>query len=458
MRSGARCGYHVSCSRPATDLQRAVSVAIVGSGPAGMYTADELLRCARPPRAIHIFERRVLPFGLLRYGVAPDHAEVRLVEHKFHDEVLDDPAVQLFGRVEVGRDVSLAQLCAAYDAVFLCHGAASSRYLPLAAAGGGLGVDGASVAYGERQYVSSQQFVGWYNGDPEQAGRSFDLDGVTDVAIVGAGNVALDIARLLLKPPELLEETDMARPALAALRSSRVARVTVVARRGPAHAAFATKELRELSLLPGLDLETDVPAVRRAAEEATQRPQRRLLQLLADAASRPSRGPAARRLCFRFAAAPLALSVDEHGRARALLTEGGGAVPAQLVVAAVGYCGHSPDPVLAPMAAGDAHLQNAAGQLRPGLYATGWAKRGASGIVATNKFCAAETVQAFLRDELRPEKPGVPPALPPHALSREQMEALEHAEKTRGQGRFTSFAEIQACLDEASARQIKQRA
>jgi ferredoxin--NADP+ reductase len=305
------------------------------------------------------------------------------------------------------------------------------------------------VPYGERQYVSSQQFVGWYNGDPEQAGRDFGLQRVTDVVVIGAGNVALDVARLLLKSPALLEETNVARPALEQLRASSVERVTIVARRGPEHAAFSTKELRELTLLPELDLELDVEKARAAAAAATERPARRLLQLLADAGARPRRGGAgAKILRFAFGCSPHSLVLDSEGRVAAVRVEDGSEVPAQLVVSCVGYRGHTLDAQLAPLAPGGARLQNTGGKLRTGLYATGWAKRGASGIVGTNKFCAAETVQTFLRDELRPEKPGQLPVLPPHVLSREQMEALENAERARGKGRFTTFAEIEACLEQ----------
>lgn len=238
----------VSCARPPLDADRAVSVAIVGSGPAGMYTADELLRCSSPPASIHIFERAPLPFGLLRYGVAPDHPEVRLVEHKFHDEVLDERSVSLFGCVEVGRDVSLAQLCDSYDAVFLCHGTSRSKHLPLPVKMGGSSGPALPIAqFGDQGYMSSQQVVGWYNGELGMSATvKLDLTNVKHVVIVGAGNVALDIGRLLVKPPSLLEETTLVRTALDQLRTSAVQHVTIVARRGAVHAAFSTKELREL--------------------------------------------------------------------------------------------------------------------------------------------------------------------------------------------------------------------
>ncbi len=434
---------HWSCARPTGDLQRAVSVAVVGSGPAGMYTADELLRCARPPRCVHVFEKGPLPFGLLRYGVAPDHPEVKLVTHKFHNEVLDEASVRLFGNVEVGRDVSLAQLCASYDAVFLCHGAAESRYLPLAPVDGS--GDGNAVPYGERQYVSSEQFVGWYNGDLQHVGRDFELDRVKNVVVIGAGNVAMDVARMLVKSPDLLEETDITRVALAQLRRSSVSTVTIVARRGAVNAAFATKELRELTALPNLDIAVEAEQVRVADPEALDRPVRRLLKLLEDVAARPSKGPGAKRLRFAFEQTPTGLLLDEKGRVRALRTSRED-LAAELVIASVGYHGHTVDPVLAPLSPSGSHLVNQAGRISRGLYVTGWAKRGASGIVATNKFCAAETVSSFLQDNLAPEKPGVPPALPERALTREQMERIENCEKARGKGKFTSVEEIMQCL------------
>jgi NADPH-dependent glutamate synthase beta subunit-like oxidoreductase len=355
-----------SCSRPALDFSRAVSVAIVGSGPAGMYTADELLRCSKPPGAIHIFERAPLPFGLLRYGVAPDHPEVRLVEHKFHNEVLDESSVRLFGCVEIGRDVSLAQLCQSYDAVFLCHGACRSKWLPLPVVQNDH-TSSEPAKYGDQGYFSSQQVVGWYNCELSMAGISPPFESAKSVVIIGAGNVALDIARVLVKPASLLAETNIARLALQKLQHSSVHQVTIVARRGAVHAAFATKELREISQLPNVDITIDEKELAHAvAEVETQeRPVKRLVKLLQDVAMRPSRGPQAKRLRFAFERTPTALLRDS-GLLKGLRTDKED-IEADVVVASVGYEAETPDASLAPLAASGTKLQNNKGRIRKGL-------------------------------------------------------------------------------------------
>lgn len=433
--------WHLSCARP-SGTTRGVSVAIVGSGPAGMYTADELLRSSRPPRRIDVFDRSPLPFGLLRYGVAPDHPEVRLVEHKFHNEVLDDGAVRLFGRVAVGDDVSLAQLRASYDAVFLCHGAARSRFLPLplVAASPGAPPLVPEVPFGTHGLWSSQQVVGWYNADLAHARLTLGLDRVRDVVLIGNGNVAIDIARMLLKEPALLEDTTVSRVALAELRASRVRTVTVVARRGPEHAAFATKELREMAALANVDIRTD--AALQPVPEAADRGVKRMLKLLEEATARPSKGPHAKQLRLVFGRSPTSLVADADGKLAGLVA-GGQRLDAQLVVSCIGYVASTLDAAMAPLAASGAHMSNEGGRIARGLYATGWCKRGASGIVATNKFDAAETVAAFLRDGIEARAAGEV-ALPAHALTREQLERLEHQERLSG--RFTTWDDMAAAL------------
>lgn len=438
--------FHFDCSRPLAH-QQTPCVAIVGAGPAGLYTADELLRCRLPPRQIHFFERSPLPLGLLRYGVAPDHPEVKLVSHKFQNEVLDDVAVRIFGRTHVGPGgpISLALLRKHYDAVFLCHGASAPKPLPVptlrASSLSPVFPSPVPTAGSIPGYWSSQEAVGWYNGDIEQAHVRLNLHRVRHVVIVGMGNVALDLARIMLKDPALLESTDITRHALDELRASKVERVTIVGRRGAEHAAFATKELREMSQLPQINVIVTPPEVPTAEDRALKR----LLKLLQDLAARErTPTPPARTLEFRFQSPPEALLVnDNDGGVSGLRLAGGHVLNADLVISSLGYRVSTLDPVAAPMGEHNA-LQQKRGKIERGLYTTGWAKRGPSGIVPSNKWDAVETVECYLEDDIKPSgKSGI--LLPPQgALTREQMEAIERAERQRGLGKFVTWEEMAA--------------
>ena len=207
-------------------------MAIVGSGPAGFYTADRLHRMLGHGVHIDILERLPTPFGLVRSGVAPDHPDTKNVVNKF-TAVAERPGVRFFGNVAVGSAVSVAELRRLYDAVVLAYGAPSDRLL---------GVPGE----GARGCLAAREFVNWYNGHPEAGSPGVELDAVTSVAIVGLGNVALDCARLLLKPAADLATTDVAPDAHAALKRSAVQEVHIVGRRGPMQAQFSGKELREV--------------------------------------------------------------------------------------------------------------------------------------------------------------------------------------------------------------------
>ena len=288
--------------------------------------------------------------------------------------------------------------------------------------------------------------MGWYNGDMDEVARKgVSIDGAKNVVVIGAGNVALDIARLLIKPPALLRETDIVRAALEQLERSSVEKVTVVARRGPEHAAFATKELRELATLPNVNIELDETLLKSVDAEKVDRPMKRLLKLLEDVAARPRKEGPAKTLRFAFSQTPVAL-LTKNDVVVGLRTDKEDAIAADMVVASVGYQATTLDEKLAPLAASGTFLSNSQGRIAKGLYVSGWAKRGASGIVGSNKFDAAETVASFLKDNLAPEKPGQLPALPKHALTRAQMERIENAEKLRGKGKFTSVQEIGAFI------------
>lgn len=214
-------------------------VAVVGSGPAGFYTVLRILK----NRAVNIdlFEALPVPYGLTRFGVAPDHPEVRNCQERFA-EVAESPHFRFYGNTTVGKDVSVSQLLENYHAVVFAYGAETSRVMDVP------GSDLPGV-------ISARDFVGWYNGEPAKQHFKFPLDKTEDVSIVGNGNVALDVARVLLRQPDDLRKTDMPEHAIAALAKSAVKRVHIVGRRGPVQSAFTTKELRELLVEPQVQLD-----------------------------------------------------------------------------------------------------------------------------------------------------------------------------------------------------------
>ncbi|KAH8038131.1 hypothetical protein HPB51_022616 [Rhipicephalus microplus] len=213
-----------------------LKVSIVGAGPAGFYTAQQVLK--HPNAIVDIYEGLPVPFGLVRFGVAPDHPEVKNVVHTFTN-IAKNPRCNVYGNVRLGTDVTVADLRKAYHAVVLTYGADQER---------SLGVPGEDLP----NVFSARKFVGWYNGHPADVDVRPDLSGQTAV-VIGHGNVALDVARILLSPPESLQETDIVEPALEALRKSCVRKVIVVGRRGPFEVAFTIKELREMTKISGVD-------------------------------------------------------------------------------------------------------------------------------------------------------------------------------------------------------------
>ncbi len=209
-------------------------IAVVGSGPSGMYAADALLHQGLE---VDVFDKLPVPFGLVRYGVAPDHVSIRSVRDTL-DQVWDKPGIRFFGNVEVGRDISIEELRSGYEAVILTYGASSDRRL---------GIEGEDLAGS----VAATDFVAWYTGYPDYSGPDFDaqLTNVSSVAVIGVGNVAVDVVRVLSKSEDELAQTDMPRHVLDTLRDAPIRRVVLVGRRGPVQASFTTKELKELGEL-----------------------------------------------------------------------------------------------------------------------------------------------------------------------------------------------------------------
>ncbi|MEA2275835.1 MAG: ferredoxin/flavodoxin---NADP+ reductase [Solirubrobacteraceae bacterium] len=405
-------------------------VAIVGAGPAGAFAAACLLR-ARGDAQIDLFERLPTPWGLLRGGVAPDHQEIKRLEDMFDRETLQR-GCRFLGDVEVGVDVSHAELMRHYTAVVYATGAQTDK---------SLGIPGEDLPGS----WAATEFVAWYNGHPDYRGLEFDLSAKRAV-VIGNGNVAADVTRLLTLSPRELERTDVADHALEALRESRIEEVVVMGRRGPAQAAFTSAELRELGHLDGVDIrvdpgdvELDAVSRRWLAEEGTFTA-RKNVALLAEFAARPRRADARRRIELRFLRSPVeirgtggveAIDVRRNEIVRAddgsLMARAVDAdvetIECGLVLRSVGYRAVPlPD---VPFEERRFVLPNERGRvLTPdgeslrGVYAVGWIKRGPTGILGTNKRDAEETVSCLVADL----RAGVLP--PPPNPGREQIDAL----------------------------------
>ncbi|HVM22480.1 MAG TPA: FAD-dependent oxidoreductase [Sphingomicrobium sp.] len=351
--------------------------AIVGSGPAGFYTAEALEKAYGEHARIDIIDRYPVPYGLIRFGVAPDHQSLKAVSKRY-DKVADCAGVDFIGNVCVGRDVSVSELLECYDAVILATGAPHDRKL---------GIPGEDLP----GVIGSAEFVGWYNGHPDFA----DLDpplGGSDAAVVGAGNVALDCARILSKTRNEFEGSDIVGHALEALDKSAIRTVTILGRRGPHQVAMTPKELGELG-----HLEAAVPVVELAdfpppeADEPLEPGLRKSVGLLRGFADLPQDKP--KRIIFDFFAKPVAFegegSLERIIIERTELDEKGGArgtgetyeVPATLAITAIGY---STSPITdVPFEGGK--FVNERGRISDRLFAVGWARRGPTGTIGTNR-------------------------------------------------------------------------
>ncbi|MCE5291160.1 MAG: FAD-dependent oxidoreductase [Nocardiaceae bacterium] len=360
-------------------------VAIVGAGPAGLYAASHLLEgpggtylngqlhyLVHRPVEVDVFDRLVTPWGLVRHGVAPDHPEKKLV-HTVFDALHHRPWFRYYGNVEVWRDIQPAELSSWYDAVIYAVGASGDNRLGIA----GEDLPGS---------WSAREFVAWYNGHPEYRNADFRLDHKRAV-VIGNGNVALDVARILTLPIADLERTDIAPHALATLRNSAVREVVLLGRRGPEHAAFSNPELEELGDLPGVDLVVDRADVPEAAT--------RKLATLRRFAERPLHGHD-RRIVLRFDTSPLEIRGRE--RVESVQVTGGDVLDTGLVLRSIGYFGLPIDGI--PFDTSRGVIPNEDGRV-VGLdrtYVTGWIKRGPRGIIGTNKKCARDTVRTLLAD------------------------------------------------------------
>jgi ferredoxin--NADP+ reductase len=384
-------------------------VAIVGSGPAGFYAAEALLSHPEIEVAVDMIDRLPTPFGLVRAGVAPDHPKIKNVIKRYEKTAGHD-AYRFFGHVAVGRDIAAAELAELYDAVVWAYGAGADRRL---------GIPGEDLPGSH----AATEFVAWYNGHPDYADRRFDLD-CERVVVIGNGNVAADVARMLVLPRDELEVTDTADYAIEALARSKVREVVVLGRRGPAQAAFTNPEVRELGELTDADVLVDPAAVE--IDDATAA----FLESDADVTNRKNletftgfaeRAPAGKpkRVELRFLRTPLEIQGDGHveriivavnelhrsddGSIRPRTTEATETIECGMVLRSIGYLGTGIDGV--PYDANAGVIPNERGRVLGddreahfGHYVVGWIKRGPSGVIGTNKKDAQETIETLLED------------------------------------------------------------
>ena len=372
----------------------ALRVAVVGSGPAGFYAAGALLD-ADVPIEVDMIERLPTPWGLVRLGVAPDHPKLKSVSRAF-ERIAEKPGFRFFGNVEVGRDLSHADLLRLYDAVVYAFGAQTDKRL---------GIPGEDLPGS----WSATEFVAWYNGHPDHQELPFDLN-VERAVVIGNGNVALDVARMLALTPEELAPTDTTDPAIDAIGAAPLREIVIVGRRGPAQASWTTQELKEMGELAGSDVQVDAAELEGAAEDDTHT--RRNMEVLREFAVRePSGKPLVVR--FLFLRSPVAIHGDakveavelvrnrleeQDGRLIAVATDEHETLECGLVFRSVGYRGVGlPD---VPFDERRGTILNEGGRVvgEAQTYCAGWIKRGPTGIIGTNKKDATETVALLLED------------------------------------------------------------
>jgi ferredoxin--NADP+ reductase len=373
--------------------------AVVGAGPSGFYVAERLLN---EGIAVDLLDALPTPYGLVRAGVAPDHPKIKSVT-RMYDRTATHPDFRFFGGVELGADMTAAELLERYHAVVYAVGTPTDKRL---------GIPGDD----RPGSIAATQFVAWYNGHPAHADEAFDLS-CKRAVVIGNGNVALDVARMLVVDPGELAATDTADHALAAFASASVADVVIVGRRGPAQAAFTNPELRELGELARADVVVD-PAELEVEHDDHSPTARRNLEMLREFAARPPAGRS-HRIELRFCRSPVEILGDGDGpvtgirvvrnrleNGRAVATGEHEVIRCGLVIRSIGYRGRPLEGV--PFDEHRGLIRNDGGRVceqdgtpRVGEYAVGWIKRGPSGVIGTNKKCAVDTVARLLEDLAR---------------------------------------------------------
>jgi ferredoxin/flavodoxin---NADP+ reductase len=431
-------------------------VAIIGAGPAGFYAAEALLKRKDLVVEVDMFDKLPTPYGLVRAGVAPDHLKIKSVTKVF-EKVADRPNFRFFGNVELGRHVTVPDLRHYYHQIVYTTGAQTDRYLNIP--GGDLPGSHAAT-----------EFVAWYNGHPEYRDLEFDLS-QEHVAVVGIGNVAVDVCRILCRTQEELMGTDIAEHAMEALRQSKVKTVTMLGRRGPAQAAFTAPEAKELGEMADCDLiiypeEAELDPLSQQALAEADRGTLRTVELIQEYARRQPAGRS-RQLIIRFLVSPTELIAGEDGRVNSMrlvknelyateygtmrprATDQQEEIPAGLVFRSIGYTGVPlPD---VPFNEKWGVILNEEGRVidpdtgshRVGEYTAGWIKRGATGVIGTNKPDSVETVDKMMADLakgilLQPDKGSAEAAAAfiaeyqPQCITFEEWRKLDELELARG--------------------------
>jgi len=431
-------------------------VAVVGSGPAGFYAADQLMKPEETSVEVDMFDKLPTPFGLVRAGVAPDHPKIKSVI-RVYEKTAARPGFHFFGNVQVGTDITIPELRERYHAIVFAYGTSVDRQL---------GIPGEELPGSH----SATEFVNWYNAHPDFVDREFDLN-CERVVVIGVGNVATDVARMLALPREELAVTDTADHAIEALSNSGVEEIVILGRRGPAQAAFTNPEVRELGELTQADIvidpeEVELDELSRAYvdSEECEPTNRRNVEIFTEFSKREPEGKK-QRVILRFLRSPVEIQgdgkverivigrnelVDEDGAIRARDTGERETIECGLVLRSIGYKGVPVEGVpfdekrgVIPNEAGKV-IDPESGEQVPGLYATGWIKRGPSGVIGTNKKDSQETVDSLFGDLEAGNIPDAPLAddraateavladRKPDFVSYEGWEAIDAAEVERG--------------------------
>ncbi len=390
--------------------QKLLRVAVIGSGPSGFYAAEALLKQKEIPLEVDMFDRLPTPYGLVRGGVAPDHQKIKAVS-AVYEKIAQLPGFRFFGNIKLGQDIQVPDLKARYHQIVYAVGAETDRKM---------GIPGEDLLGSH----SATAFVGWYNGHPDYRDEQFDLS-CESAAIVGVGNVAIDVARILAEDPEILAKTDIAEYALEALRKSKIKTIYLLGRRGPAQAAYSPAEIKELGSLTTADLVVREEEARLDEVSKTDYldPENKKNVDYVQAQAKMGEGKKPKKIRLRFCVSPVqveaasgrasALKIeknilvpDENGKAKAQGTGQFETLPIGLVFRSVGYRG-TPIPEV-PFDPKSGKIPNREGRVfsadlktpRLGEYVVGWAKRGPSGLIGTNRADSVATVKSMLEDAL----------------------------------------------------------
>jgi ferredoxin--NADP+ reductase len=432
-----------------TGAETRLRVAVIGAGPAGIYTADALCSQADVPVQVDIFDRLPAPFGLLRYGVAPDHIKMKNLASTLQ-RILEHDNVRFFGNVNVGSDITVPELLADYNAIVYTYGSSVDRKL---------GIPGEDLPGS----IAATAFVNWYSGHPDFV-EPYSLD-ATSAVVIGLGNVAIDVARVIVRDAEEMATTDVPDDVLAVLRASTLTDVHIVGRRGPEHAKFTIKELREMGELAGVDVVVDPAEVDHV--ESDDKDVKRNLDVFKEWAHRPLTG-AKRKLHLHFHSRPAQIVGTDRVEALRCERPDGTTydIPAQLVFRSVGYIG-TPMPGVpfdetSNVIPNDDH-RVVGGCVEVGEYTCGWIGRGATGVIGTNRSDAKAAVTSLLADTDKLLARDVTPGSAQALLEERKVSvvdltgwnAIDAAEIARGKGRDNARVKLalwEELLEAATSR------